>query len=118
MNTSTLIGVALTAAVTFGVINPASANVSSPGEVMSRTVKYGDLNLNNEEGARSLLRRIRTASRYVCTGGDAHWSGSLNTSRAYRTCVRQAQDGAVAQIKSPLVHSLYNGDSNVRMASK
>ena len=108
----------MTALVTFAAVQPASATNRSSDEVMTRIVKFGDLNINSEEGAKSLLRRIRTASRYVCTGGDGQWSGSLNSSRAYRTCVRQAQDGAVSQIKSPVVHALYNNGSDLRMASK
>ena len=115
MKITTLVGVAMTAIVTFGFVQPTWASTS--GEIVSRTVKYGDLNINNEDGARTLLRRIRVASEYVCTGGDMNWSGALNYSRSYRKCLRQAQDEAVAKVNSPPLQALHNGGSNVRMAS-
>lgn len=118
MKTSTLIGVAMTALVTFGFVQPTWANISDSGETLSRTVKYGDLNIQNEEGAKALLRRIRAASNYVCTGGWTDTSGVLHTSPSYRACMRQAQDEAVGKVNSPTVQALYNKRSSVRMASK
>lgn len=70
-------------------------------------VSYADLNLNSEAGAHVMLSRLQAAARQACGGWpDMH---NLDTWTIYRNCVRDAMDGAMAQLNAPLVAQLYGG---------
>jgi UrcA family protein len=67
-------------------------------------VKYSDLNLDGEAGARTLLWRITGAAGRVC--GPDHRE-SLSEHGAYRLCVDRAVDRAVLEIGKPSVTLLH-----------
>ena len=104
------IAVALTSVLAGG-----TAVASSP-QTYSRTVRVGDLNLSTEQGADTALRRIRRAAQYVC--GDGSNAHVLWTAASYRSCVRQAQDKAIADLRSPMVTARANGSKPVQIAGK
>lgn len=71
------------------------------------TVKYGDVNLSTESGARTLYRRIRGAARSVC-GEEGR---SIDEQRMWARCVRNSMDEAVATVHSPLVTAIYKNEN-------
>ncbi|HLZ85541.1 MAG TPA: UrcA family protein [Caulobacteraceae bacterium] len=74
-------------------------------EVRQQMVSYADLNLDTVEGARSLLGRIQGAAKKVCSPEPA--PPDLTDQADYKTCLRDAQDGAVAQLGDVRVSALY-----------
>lgn len=72
------------------------------------SVDVSDLDLSATTGARAALRRIELAARRAC-GGEPVPSPSFPRARkAWRDCVRQAVDGAVASAEAPLMAQLHN----------
>jgi UrcA family protein len=70
----------------------------------SEVVRYADLNLSSEAGARTLYQCIRRAARIVCIKpGDAARFGNPN----YRECIHKAVDDAVAKINQPTLYALH-----------
>ena len=116
MKIVTLISVGMTAIAALTIAQTASAEARPDVQVMQRTVKFGDLNLDSEQGATALLHRIRIASRYVC-GGYTSNAAYANT-RNFRACVRDAQSRAIAQVNSPAVQAVASESSGVRMAAQ
>ena len=106
MNTKSV----FTSVVMVGVVGlclaaqPASANFNR--EIHSETVKFRDLDLNKAEDAKTLLRRIKRAANIVCTGSSMPDTLYLS-SRDTRTCIKQAQGGAVAKLNHPVVTAMY-----------
>ena len=62
------------------------------------TVNVQDLNLSTAQGQKALRRRIRWAADIVCGAPDAR---ELRLLAEYRTCVSDATDRALAQLKLP-----------------
>jgi UrcA family protein len=93
------------AAFWIGALYLAPEAAAQASEPMSRSVSYADLNLDNEAGARAMLRRIRHAARDVC---DDTWGRTSLRQRSYvRACVREAMERAVAELDRPVVTALY-----------
>jgi UrcA family protein len=74
-------------------------------EVRQQRVSYADLNLPTDAGARTLLGRIQGAAKNVCAPQPA--PPDLNQQDDYKTCLRDARDGAVAELGNPRVSTLY-----------
>lgn len=74
-------------------------------ETAQVTVRYGDLNVTQEQGARSLLARLDRAATHVC-GGQPRIS-DLHAWMSYEACRKATMDHAVATVKAPLVARLY-----------
>jgi UrcA family protein len=88
---------AAVAALALGGIAQAEAHRD---ETVSVIVKYGDLNLQSDEGVKILRKRIRNAAQTAC--------GSLETKilglrDAYEECVEEAFNGGVAAVGNPNV---------------
>lgn len=97
----------LAALAALGVIaasHPAAAGTHDESyDRISTHVSYRDLNVQSEGGARTLLRRIHYAARMVCEGYlDGGWQGRAQ----FFACMRDATDGAVAKLNSPLVSAM------------
>ena len=103
---------ALTALAIVGLIataQPVAARMSeSSNDSVSVTVRYADLNLNTEAGAKVMLRRIRSSAEDIC-GPAPSMIEKWSLGRAYSDCVTPIVDHAVAQIDSPLVTALNDG---------
>jgi UrcA family protein len=67
----------------------------------SETVQFGDLNLNNQQGAITLYRRLHNAATDVCT--ELSVSTDLSAAPRYKRCVEQALSDAVAAVDQPAV---------------
>jgi UrcA family protein len=69
-------------------------------------VPYGDLNLQNQAGAATMLNRVAFAAKRVCGG-----TPDLREIKVYamfKTCVRQAKADAVRNLNMPLVTALHD----------
>lgn len=73
----------------------------------SVTVRYDDLNLQSHTGASVMLSRIHAASHRVC--GTAPLLADLAGSDAYRRCLRETSDRAIARLNAPLVTAALRG---------
>jgi UrcA family protein len=77
---------------------------NSDSESMKRTVKYGDLNLSDPQGAEQLYRRIVAAARQVCGALDGR---SLHEKAQFWACTRQSIVRAVAGVDQPALTALH-----------
>jgi UrcA family protein len=71
------------------------------------TVKFGDLNLSNPEGATALYRRINAAAREVCKAYDIG-RGRFALPGSADPCVRKAIAEAVTKVDHPALLAIYN----------
>jgi UrcA family protein len=86
---------------------------SSDTITQSQTIRYGDLNLSQERGAKALLVRIRRAAIAVCTPpGERNEHG-----KAFWGCVYTATNQAVAEVNRPMV-SILHGRRLTQVAEK
>ena len=74
-------------------------------EVRQQNVSYADLNLRTADGGRTLLGRIQGAAKKVCSPQPA--PPDLTEQADYKTCLHDAQAGAVAELGNPTVSALY-----------
>jgi UrcA family protein len=74
------------------------ARSDDSNELRTITVSLRDLDLATPRGQKALRRRIKWAADLVCGGSDFL---SLQVLSEYRTCVNDATNGALAQIKFP-----------------
>jgi UrcA family protein len=79
------------------------------GEALTKKVTYGDLNLDNEVGAKALYNRIRSAAKEVCAPLE---SKELARRIYWQTCVHQAVTSAVEQVNRPMVTAVHNHTVN------
>lgn len=94
----------------------ASASVQAAAEdVPSKTVKFEDLNITSQAGAKVLYGRIRAAARDVCRASSG---GDPILHQAVSACIEKAIDKAVKDVNSPVLTSLRFGSGDVRLASK
>ena len=105
MTTSTqlrrLIATAILGALASGFAGVSAADDS---DVRSKTVKYGDLNLSNPQGAAALYGRIVQAAYAVCDTADIGlWSRA-----AVHDCINKAVADAVTKVGEPRLIAVYN----------
>ena len=89
----------------------ATAIASEEDEIKGRTVKvsYADLNLEKEQGARTLYRRLQHASKKACGVESSKNSGSVRAvSDAYR-CYRQTLTAQVNKIDIEILTGIHEG---------
>ncbi len=89
---------------------PAIASVSDKNKLKGVSVKvsYADLNLEKEEGAKVLYRRLQQASEQVCDVSNLYIAGSLKRIADARSCYREALSAAVEKIDNELVTNIHN----------
>ncbi len=90
----------------------ALANAPDPDRV-SLSVRYSDLNLTREEGARTLYSRLQSAARRVCGVGqdrDLVWQALA------LSCAEKALGDAVAELDNPQVSALHDAHDHRRPA--
>lgn len=81
----------------FGALSSAPA-ATPDNSIPSVTVRYADLNLSTEAGARALYRRITFAAKQVCPADDIRNLSTLDKARA---CQQAAIEHAVRLIDNP-----------------
>lgn len=87
----------------------AAAPSQAPGDAPQITVRFYDLNLEQPAGVAALYWRIKFAAREVC--GDPKPPGSAVISAAWRDCVSQSIDRAVAALDRPTVTAYHQAHS-------
>ena len=87
-------------------------------------VRFGDLNLSTEAGARSMLIRIDQAARKAC-GGAPFFYGTYDIApglarKDFAACQANAVSTAIRSLNAPLVMRIYaqNGDESLRIAGR
>ncbi len=96
---------AVTAALAVaGLTFAAAPSLAGEVEVVSQTVKYGDLNLAHAAGAVALYGRIRSAARNVCASDG---SPELRFATETKACMKQAIAHAVADVNQPQLTQYY-----------
>ena len=89
---------------------PALAQAPSE-KPLTVVVRFSDLDLTHEEGARVLLRRLQNAARVVCSpAADAK---DLKRISLYESCLKESMDRAVADVHVPLLSALYGNAAAV-----
>ncbi len=83
---------------------PAVASVGSE----SIKVSYADLNLEEEDGALSLYRRLKQASKLACDYRGLNIAGSVDRMAETRQCYLAALSGAVERIDNEMLTKLHN----------
>jgi len=85
-------------------------------EVGRVVLRYPELDLRREEGARMLIGRIKLAAHVAC--GAEPSSLSLAESRRFQTCVTEATSRSVARVGSPLVTAVYRHDAQRQLLAQ
>jgi UrcA family protein len=82
----------------------------------TKTVRFSDLNITSQAGAKVLYSRIRAAAQEVC----GRYAGSDPImGSAVPACIEKAIDKAVKDVNSPVLTSLrFGGSGDLRLASK
>ena len=83
--------------------------VTISNEVPTVVVRYGDLNLATDAGARKLYHRLSVAAQEVCPTPDTRQLALVDYNR---TCRANAIARAVHQINSPQLAALHADRSN------
>lgn len=96
--------VSLVLAVLLNPLTAASGAESSRYEVATRTVKFGDLDLNSPKDVATLYSRLKAAASQVCEPAD---SRAVDTFIRLRHCKEQAIDQAVAAVNSSQLLSFH-----------
>ncbi len=86
---------------------PARAGPAATDEPRSLTVRFADLNLASEAGARALLARLHAAADEVCAGPPD--LRELERTSRYHGCVNDTVERALRQIRSPQVMAVAHG---------
>lgn len=90
---------------------PIAATANAADELKGRSVKvkFADLNLQKEEGAEALYRRLRLASKQVCGVESIKNAGGVRAIAETKRCFRQTLDAAVAQIDNDALKKIHEG---------
>jgi UrcA family protein len=91
--------------ISLGLAAGAGTAVAADGDQLSKTVAYGDLNLDTAVGANVLYARIRTAAREVCAPFEGR---ELARKVRWDSCFDHAVQSAVAQVDKPSLTALYS----------
>jgi UrcA family protein len=105
-----IIGLAAGACLTAGAVSAKPrgwVRLHAADEAPSVTVRYSELDLMREDGARSLIGRISQAARAVC--GPEPASYAIGAFYLYRDCIKDSTAAAVRSVNAPLVSALYDG---------
>ena len=110
MQESKLIKSLLATVVVVALGAPAISFSDDKNELKGVSVKvsYADLNLEKQEGARALYRRLQQASKQACDFHGSNIGGSVVRFAAMRRCYQEALSAAVEKIDNELVTNIHN----------
>jgi UrcA family protein len=104
IRSQTIASILATAIVAFAGVSKGGTALAAEPVTYSKTVTYGDLNLDSAQGASVLYARLRHAAQDVCSPLE---SKELTLRSAWQTCVSNALTSAVAQVNKPNVTALH-----------
>jgi len=107
MKTMTL-ALAATLSLASGMASAQPGHTPASEEGARIVLRYPELDLTREQGARTLIGRIQLAARAAC--GAEPSPLSLGEYQAFRRCVSQATSRSVTRVDAPLVTAIYRGD--------
>jgi UrcA family protein len=81
------------------------AQAADPQQPLTKTVIYGDLNIDSEQGAKMLYARLRGAAKDVCFPFEGR---DLIQKSLWRSCFDNAVAAAVLRVNKPNVTALHN----------
>lgn len=100
--------VAAAFALSFAAIAPASASDTNTVTVtVIERVSYADLNLDQRNDARTMLRRINRTARSIC--GESMGNQSFSERYAVRACARETTMRAVGALDHPMLTAVFEG---------
>jgi len=79
-------------------------------------LRYSELDLSREDGARTLIGRIELAARVVCGGEPSPLS--LGEAHRFRSCVTEATSRSITRVGSPLVTAIYRHDAQRQLLAR
>ena len=94
--------------VALGAPTIASADAKSELKGVSVKVSYADLNLEKQEGAKALYRRLQQASKQACDVQPLRNAGSVKRIIETKLCYREALTEAVAEVDNELLTEIHN----------
>ena len=100
--------VATVIVVALGIPTIASAGDKSELQGVSVKVSYEDLNLEKQEGAKALYRRLQQASKQACDYRGLKVSGSIKQMMTTKACYRDTLSAVVEELDNELVTELHN----------
>ncbi|HEY2753866.1 UrcA family protein [Phenylobacterium sp.] len=83
------------------------------GSVRHVVVRYSELDLTHEEGARVLLGRIHQAARTVC--GPEPSGLSIDEYQRYTACINESTETTVQRVHAPMVSAIYASTPKPRL---
>jgi UrcA family protein len=87
------------------IVSAPRAQAAEQGDILTKAVNYGDLNLNSKKGVVVLYARLRGAAREVC----APFEGpSLYYQMLWNKCYDHAITAAVSAINKPAITAFHN----------
>ncbi len=97
-------------AATFVVIGLGASSIvlAQTGTPVNITVSYADLNLENEEGAKALYRRLQNASKKAC-GSTAGQSSGIIGRVHFDQCYRETLADLVEKVDSANLTRVHAG---------
>ena len=109
----TVIATVLFGAVTFSfTVLPAVADSSDVPQV---TVKYGDLNVSNPQGAAALYARIRSAGKSVCSQFDGP---EIHAYLQRNACINKAILDAVTKVNNFALTAVYRAKTGKEVPTR
>jgi UrcA family protein len=94
--------------VALGAPAIASADAKSNFQGVSVKVSYADLNLEKQEGAKALYRRLQQASKQACDVRTLREEGSVKRLGEARQCYNTALSKAVEELDNDLVTQIHS----------
>ena len=86
---------------------PAIAFADAELKGASEKVSYADLNVEKQEGAKQLYRRLQRASKRVCGVESLKIVGSVRAVSDAHRCYRETLDATVAKIDNPTLTEIH-----------
>jgi|SRR5580658_66365 UrcA family protein len=89
--------------------------VADSSDVPQFTVKFGDLNISNPQGAAALYGRIRAAAHEVCSPYDGR---SLESKMQLNACIDRAILGAVTSVNNSALTAVYSAKTGKEVPTR
>jgi len=99
----------IVALVVFGLGASASAVAASPSQLNVRSVQvsFADLNINSDDGAKALYRRLQNASEKACLISSSGATQPVGAVRDSKLCYASVLGNAVAKINSAALSKIH-----------
>ena len=101
--------VAAIAVAAFSMPAIASADAGAELKGKSEKVSYSDLNIEKQQGAEQLYRRLQQASKRVCGVESLKIAGSIREVSQSLRCYRETLDATVAKIDNAALTEIHEG---------